>query len=69
MKGAIEDEHKVTTEWEGKFYIGIALMWDYKKGMVQLFMAGYIRTSPHLFQHKNQKYHRIYHIPVPNPYM
>ena len=28
LKAAIEDKYKVTTDWEGKFYIGIALKWD-----------------------------------------
>ena len=36
LKASLEDKYKVTTDWEGKLYIGIALKWDYKKGTVQL---------------------------------
>ena len=28
LKSALEDKYKVTIDWEGKFYIGIALRWD-----------------------------------------
>ena len=31
LKEALEDEYKLTTDWEGKLYIGIALKWDYEK--------------------------------------
>ena len=42
MKASLEDKYKVTTYWEGKLYIGIALKWGYEKGMVQLSIPGYV---------------------------
>ena len=36
LKASLETKYKVTTDWGGKLYIGIALKWDYEKGTVQL---------------------------------
>ena len=44
---------QVTTDWEGKFYIGIALKWDNEKVMVQLSMQGYVYVALHAFQNEN----------------
>ena len=55
MKTASEDRYKVTTEKEGKFYIGIALKWDYEKGTVQLSMTVYVCASLYSFQHEKPK--------------
>ena len=38
LKAALESKYKVSTDWEGKLYIGIALKWDYEKGTVRLSM-------------------------------
>ena len=38
LKEALQDKYKVTTDWEGKLYIGIALKWEYEKGLVKLSM-------------------------------
>ena len=51
LRAALEDNYKVTTDWEGKLYIGIALKWDYEKGTIQLSMPGYVRAALHLFQY------------------
>ena len=50
LKASLETKYKVTTDWEGKLYIGIALKWDYEKGTVQLSMPGYVRAALHAFQ-------------------
>ena len=55
LKSALEDKYKVTTDWEGKLYIGIVLKWDYEKGTVQLSMPGNVRAALHSFQHKKIK--------------
>ena len=55
LKAELETKYKVTTYWEGKFYIGIALKWEYEKGTVQLSMPVYVRASLHAFQHKKPK--------------
>ena len=36
LKASLEDKYKVTTDWEVKFYIGIALKWYHEKFMAQL---------------------------------
>ena len=50
LKAALEDKYKVTTDWEVKMYIGIALKWEYEKGMFQLSMSGYLRAALHSFK-------------------
>ena len=55
LKEALETKYKVTTDWKGKFYIGIALMWDYDKGTVQLSMSGYVHAALHAFQQEKHK--------------
>ena len=51
----MEAKYKVTTEWDGKIYVGISLNWDYDKGTFQLSMSGYVHVEFHNFQHKNSK--------------
>ena len=36
LKAALEYKYKVTTDWEVKLYIGIAMNWGYEKGKFQL---------------------------------
>ena len=55
LKASKESKYKVTIDWEGKLYIGIALKWDHKKGTSQLSMIGYVRTALHSFQHDKPK--------------
>ena len=55
MKAALETKYKVTTYWEGKLYIEIALNWDYDKGMVQLYIPIYKRAVLHSFQQDKPK--------------
>ena len=55
LKAVLETEYKVTTYWEGKLYIGIALKWDYEKGTVQIPMPGYVCAALHAFQHNKPK--------------
>ena len=55
LKSALEYKYKVNTDWEGKLYIGIALKWDYGKGMVQLSMPIYVCVALHYFQHEKTK--------------
>ena len=55
LKAELETKYKITTDWEGKLFIGIALKWAYKKGTVQLSMPGCVRSVLHAFQHKKPK--------------
>ena len=54
LKSVLEDKYTVTTYWEGKLYIGIALKWDYEKYSVQLSIPGYVRAALHSFQHQKK---------------
>ena len=49
LKAAIEYKYKLTTYWEVKLYIEIALKWDYEKGTVQLSIPGYLSAALHSF--------------------
>ena len=55
LKAELEDKYKVTLDWKGKLYIGIALKWDHEKGTVQLSIPGYVRVALHSFRHKKPK--------------
>ena len=55
LKAEMEDNYKVTKDWEGKLYTSIALKWDYDKGMVQLSMPSYVCAALNSFQHKKPK--------------
>ncbi|KAL9178273.1 hypothetical protein ACHAXT_001701 [Thalassiosira profunda] len=43
LKKTLEEHYKITTDWSGERYIGINLMWDYKRRRVHLSMPGYKR--------------------------
>ena len=62
LKEALE-KNKVTTDWEGNLYIGIALKWDHEKVTVQLSMPVYVRAALHYFQHEKPK--RLQDSPYP----
>ena len=69
LKASLEDKYKVTTYWEGKLYIGIALKWDYEKVTVQLSMPEYVRKALRSFQHDKPNITSTHLAPVHNPYM
>jgi len=51
LKAALEEDYKVTTEWDGKRYIRITLDWDYERRQVHLSMPNYTRKALTQFQH------------------
>ena len=55
LKAALEYKYKLTINWEGNLYIGIALKWDYEKGTVDLSMPGYVCAALHSIHHKKPK--------------
>ena len=55
LKAVLETEYKVTTDWEGKFYIGVALKCYYEKVKVELSMPGYVRAALRALQHDKAK--------------
>ena len=45
LKETLEKDYKVTTEWDGRRYIGIMLDWDYKQRQVHLSVPDYIKKA------------------------
>ena len=45
LKHTIEEKYTVTSEWDGRRYIGITLDWDYKRIQVHLSMPQYVTNS------------------------
>ena len=52
LKSTLEDNYGVTTEWDGKRYIGITPDWDYERRQVHLSMPSYIAKALKVFQHE-----------------
>ena len=52
LKNTIEENYTVTTEWDGRRYIGITLDWDYKRRQVHLSMPNYVTKALKKFNHK-----------------
>jgi len=55
LKQTLEENYKVTQEWDGRRYIGITLGWDYKRRQVHLSMPGYIKKALKQFKHERRK--------------
>ena len=55
LKHAIEKNYTVISELDGRRYIGITLIWDYKRRHVHLSMSQYVTKALKQFNHKLQK--------------
>jgi len=55
LKQTLEENYKVTLEWDGQRYIGITLDWDYKHRQVHSSMPGYIKKALKQFKHERRK--------------
>ena len=55
LKKTLQEYYTVTTEWEGKRYIGITIDWDYKRRQVHLSMPNYVVKALTQFQKKMRK--------------
>ena len=51
LKQTLEENYTVTTEWDGRRYIGITLDWDYERRQVHLSMPGYVKKAMKQFNH------------------
>jgi hypothetical protein len=65
LKQTLEENYKVTMEWDGRRYIGITLTldWDYKRRQVHLSMPEYIKKALKQFKHEGCK---LQHQPYPS---
>ena len=52
LKKTIEEHYTITTEWEGRRYIGITLDRDYKRRQVHLSMSNYVAKLLRQFKHE-----------------
>ena len=62
LKKTLETDYKITTDWTGERYIGINLLWDYKRRQVHLSMPGYVERALQQFGHQRPRK------PVHSPY-
>jgi hypothetical protein len=59
----LQQDYKIEEDWEGTWYLGITLDWDYKKCEVHLPMPGYVEQAlarfghliPKILQHQPHK--------------
>eukprot|EP00804_Cyclotella_cryptica_P002890 CCRYP_009397-RA/>CCRYP_009397-RA protein AED:0.35 eAED:0.35 QI:0/-1/0/1/-1/1/1/0/410 len=47
----LKGHYEISTDWEGRRYIGLTLHWDYRNGLVRLSMLGYCEKSGQRFHH------------------
>ena len=62
-------KYKVTTEWEWKLYIGIALKWEYGGGAVQVSIQGMYAQHYMLSNTINLNDRRTHHTPGHKPFI
>ena len=55
LKQTLEENYKVTTEWDRTRYIRITLDWDYRQRQVHMSLPGYTNKSLKKFNHKQNK--------------
>ena len=60
---AVKEHYEVTTDWEGKLYVGMNLNWQYDKGYVKISMNGYAHRALTKFGHNPPS--RPQHAPHP----
>ena len=47
----LSKSYKISSDWEGKRYLGLGLDWDHEKRELHLSMLTYIEDSPKRFNH------------------
>ena len=55
LKQTLEEDYKVTTEWDSTRYTRITLYWDYRRKKVHLSLTGYTDKSLKQLNHTNKK--------------
>jgi hypothetical protein len=51
LTSVLSQDYKIDTDWEGTWYLGLTLDWDYKLRKVHLSMPGYIKKACIRFGH------------------
>ena len=47
----LKEKYDITQDCNGSLYSGITLNWDYKSGILDISMPGYVKEALHKFQH------------------
>ena len=47
----LQEKYEITQYWTGSFYSGITLNWDYKAGILDISMPGYLKEALHKVHH------------------
>jgi hypothetical protein len=48
---ALQDLHKISTDWKGELYCGLTIKWNYPQQYVDLSMPDYVAAALHKFRH------------------
>ena len=40
---ALQEKYYITQDWTGSLYSGITLNWEYKEGILDISMSGYVK--------------------------
>jgi hypothetical protein len=51
LMACIKKNYNISSDWNGGAYCGLTLDWDYKNRTLDLYMAGYIKSTLHKYQH------------------
>lgn len=57
LYNALEEHYESACDWEGTFYCGFTLDWNYPEHTLDLSMPGYITAVLHNYQHATPKHH------------
>jgi hypothetical protein len=58
LRNALLHSYKITTDWGGKVYSGMMLIWYYQKGTCDMSMQGYVANVLNKFQHYTPRHHK-----------
>jgi hypothetical protein len=67
LKTTLERDYTVTMDWDGSFFCGINIDWNYPAGTVNLNMPNYIPKALRKFQHsapKSSQHQPYKHSPI-----
>ena len=67
---AVKSAYKLSEDWTGNLYCGIALKWDYENGTVDISMPGYIKKKLQEYKHvkSSQRIQTCPYTPAPKQY-
>jgi len=66
LEKTLKDHYPIKSGWEGEYYIGIDLKWDYEKQSLKTSINGNIKKVLFQFQHEmsREQYSDSQHFPI-----